>query len=211
MDRNSQPGLPTLYLIRHGETARSLTGQHTGSTDIPLTCNGEAMARDLAPLLQSARISAVLTSPLQRARRTCTLAMPGADPAVEPDLAEWDYGEYEGLITSEIWQSNPGWNVFRDRCPGGEALSQIVARADRLLLRLKAMSGSTALFSHGQFGAVLAARWAGLAGDAGEHLALDPASLSILGPKPRHPDVPVIARWNIVPIGQLLLTEAAVG
>ena len=207
MDRR----LPTLYLIRHGETAWSLTGQHTGSTDIPLTPGGEAMARGLAPLLQSDRILTVLTSPLQRARRTCALAMPGADPAVEPDLAEWDYGEYEGLITSEIWQSNPGWNVFRDSCPGGEALLQIVARADRLLLRLKAMSGSIALFSHGQFGAVLAARWAGLSGEAGEHFVLDPASLGILGLKPRHPEVPVITRWNIVPTDRLLLAEAASG
>ena len=209
MDR--QQRLPTLYLIRHGETAWSLTGQHTGSTDIPLTRNGEAMARELAPLLQSARIHSVLTSPLQRARRTCALAMPGADPTIEPDLAEWDYGAYEGLLTSEIRQTNPGWNVFRDRCPGGEALPQVVARADRLLLRLKAMPGSTALVSHGQFGAVLAARWAGLAGEAGEHFALDPASLSILGPKSGHPEVPVITRWNVVPIDRLLLAEAAAG
>ena len=209
MDR--KPGLPTLYLIRHGETAWSLTGQHTGSTDIPLTRNGEDMARELAPLVQSARIRTVLTSPLQRARRTCALAMPSADPAVEPDLAEWDYGAYEGLLTSEIWQTNPGWHVFRDRCPGGETLPLVVARADRLLLRLKAMPGSIALFSHGQFGAVLAARWAGFAGEAGEHFALDPASLGILGQKPGHPEVPVITRWNIVPTDRLLLAEAAGG
>ena len=207
MDRR----LPTLYLIRHGETAWSLTGQHTGSTDIPLTDNGEAMARGLAPLLQSDRILTVLTSPLQRARRTCALAMPGADPGVEPDLAEWDYGEYEGLLTGQIWQTNPGWNVFRDRCPGGETLPLVVARADRLLLRLKAMPGSIALFSHGQFGAVLAARWAGFAGEAGEHFALDPASIGILGPKPGHPEVPVILRWNIVSTDRLLLAEAAAG
>jgi broad specificity phosphatase PhoE len=209
MDR--QPGLPTLYLIRHGETAWSLTGQHTGSTDIPLTPNGEAMARELAPLLQSARICTVLTRPLQRARRTCALAMPHADPVVEPDLAEWNYGAYEGLLTSEIWKTNPGWNVFRDRCPDGETLPLVVARADRLLLRLRAMPGSIALFSHGQFGAVLAARWAGFAGEAGEHFALDPASLCILGQKPGHPEVPVITRWNIVPTDRLLLAEAAAG
>jgi probable phosphoglycerate mutase len=203
MDSIPQPVLPTLYLIRHGETAWSLTGQHTGSTDIPLTSNGEAMARQLAPLLLAAGIYQVMTSPRQRARRTCEIAMQGIEAITEPDLAEWNYGRYEGLLTSEIRKANPGWNVFHDGCPGGETLEQVVDRADRLLARLKAVSGTIALFSHGQFGCVLAARWAGLAGEAGEHLALDPASLSILGRKPGHPEVPVIARWNIVPFERL--------
>ena len=195
--------LPTLCLIRHGETAWSLTGQHTGSTDIPLTSDGEAMARGLAPMLRAARISTVISSPRQRAWRTCELAMPGIEPTVEPDLAEWDYGDYEGMLTTEIWKSKPDWNVFRDECPGGETLAQVVSRADRLLTRLKTLGGTIAMFSHGQFGCVLAARWAGLLGEEGEHLSLDPASLSILGPKPGHPRVPVIARWNVVPFERL--------
>jgi broad specificity phosphatase PhoE len=197
------PGLPTLCLVRHGETAWSLTGQHTGSTDIPLTRAGEAMARGLAPMLQAAGISRVMTSPRQRARRTCELAMPGIEAMTEPDLAEWNYGRYEGLLTSDIWKTHPGWNVFIDECPGGETLVQVVERADRLLARLKCLDGTVALFSHGQFGCVLAARWAGLAGEAGEHLTLDPASLSILGGKPGHPQVPVITRWNLVPFERL--------
>lgn len=202
-------GLPTLYLIRHGETAWSLTGQHTGRTDIPLTPHGEAQARELAPLLASTPFSHIFTSPSQRARRTCELTTNGLPAAIEPDLAEWDYGDYEGLHTDQIRIINPGganpgwpnadWNVFRDGCPGGESLDQIVLRADRLLARLIALRGTIALFSHGQFGCVLAMRWVGLAGEAGEHLALDPASLGILGPKPGHAEVPIITRWNVVP------------
>lgn len=190
------PGLPRLYLIRHGETAWSITGQHTGRTDIPLTGRGEDMARQLAPVLAAVGSKTVLTSPRQRARQTCELAGCGADAEVEPDLAEWDYGDYEGLRTPEIRQTVPGWNVFRDGCPGGESLAQVVARADRLLGRLRGMAGPVVLFSHGHFGCVLGARWAGLAGSAGEHLVLDPASISVLGARPGHPEVPAILRWN---------------
>ncbi len=204
MQRASTAGLPTLYLIRHGETAWSLTGQHTGHTDIPLTGHGEEMARELVPLLKSAHFTVVLTSPRQRARRTCALAEPGVEAIVEPDLVEWDYGDYEGMLTADIWQINSGWNVFRDGCPGGETLAQVVTRADRLLLRLKLLPGPIAMFSHAQFGSVLAARWAGLAGEAAEHLVLDPASVSILGPKPGHPEVPVITRWNVVPVARFV-------
>ena len=200
-----RPGtaLPTLYLVRHGETAWSLTGQHTGHIDIPLTGRGEATARALAPMLAGVDFSAVLTSPRRRARRTCAAAGFGRDAVIEPDLAEWDYGEYEGMVTADIWQIDPGWNVFHDGCPGGESLAQVVARADRLLERVKTMTGPVALFSHAQFSCVLAARWVGLAGSAGEHLVLDPASLSILGSRPGHPEVPVIARWNVVPAARL--------
>lgn len=195
----TQGPLPRLYLIRHGETAWSLSGQHTGRTDIPLTAHGEDMARALAPLLAMVPIATVLTSPRQRARHTCTLAGLAAEAVVEPDLAEWDYGEYEGLLGTEIRQIQPGWNIFRDGCPGGEALPQVVARADRLLARLTCLAGPIALFSHGHFGTVLAARWLGQPGEAAGNLVLDPASISVLGPKPRHPEVPVIARWNLVP------------
>lgn len=190
-------GLPRLYLIRHGETAWSITGQHTGRTDIPLTARGEDMARQLAPALAFAGLAAVLTSPRLRARQTCVLAGCGAEAVVEADLAEWDYGDYEGLRTAEIRLTVPGWTVFRDGCPGGESLAQVVARADRLLFRLRGMAGPVALFSHGHFGCVLGARWANLAGEAGEHLALDPASISILGARPGHPEVPAILRWNV--------------
>lgn len=198
-----EAALPTLYLIRHGETAWSLSGQHTGRTDIPLTTHGEAMARDMAPLLDHVPFSHIFASPRQRARRTCDLSACGGPATIEEDLAEWDYGDYEGQLTAEIRKTRPGWSVFRDGCPGGETLDDVVMRADRLLLRLCVLDGNIALFSHGQYGCVLAARWARMAGAQGEHFALDPASLSILGPKPGHPHIPVITRWNIVPPARL--------
>lgn len=200
---------PALYLIRHGETAWSLSGQHTGSTDIPLTVNGEAMAHGLAAMLDPVPFAAIFTSPRARARQTCQLATHGADAIIEHDLAEWNYGDYEGLLLSEIWQFHPGWNVWRDPCPHGETLEDVVARADRMLARLYTLSGAIALFSHGQFGCILAARWAGLPGEAGEHLELNPASLSILGWKSDHPAVPVISRWNLVPAERLYSIEMA--
>jgi len=191
--------LPKLFLIRHGETAWSLSGQHTGHTDIPLTPHGEDMARELAPLLAPVRFAHILTSPRIRARRTCALATQDAPARIEPDLAEWDYGDYEGLLTADIRKERPGWQIFRDGCPGGEDLADVVARADRLLARLRMQQGPVALFAHGHFGAVLGARWLGLPGEAARHMALDPASISILGPKPREGDVPMLLHWNIVP------------
>jgi broad specificity phosphatase PhoE len=188
-----------LYLIRHGETEWSISGQHTGRTDIPLTAHGEDEARHLAPLLREVGFARVLTSPRQRARRTCELAGLGSASEVEPDLAEWDYGEYEGQRTVDIRAGRPDWNVFRDGCPGGETPAQVSDRADRLLAPLLAMSGNIALFSHGQFGCVLAARWIGMPTIDGQHFALGPASLSRLGFEPSHPGVPVIALWNTVP------------
>jgi probable phosphoglycerate mutase len=196
--------MPDLFLIRHGETTWSLSGQHTGRSDIPLTAAGEDMARDLAPVLTRLRFAHVFSSPRQRARRTCTLALEGRTAVVEPDLAEWDYGRYDGLTTDQIQDQDPNWNLFRDGCPDGESVAEVVARADRLIARLRTMAGPIALFSHGHFGCVLGVRWAGLDITAGEHLALDPASLSVLGPKPRHPDVPVIVRWNVVSAERLV-------
>lgn len=195
--------LPTVMLIRHGETAWTLSGQHTGRSDIPLTAAGEQSARELAPMLAPIAFSHVFTSPSRRARRTCELVLAGCSATIEPDLAEWDYGRYDGLDTRQIQAQQPGWNVFRDGAPGGETPAQASARADRLLDRVRGLAGTIALFSHGQFGCLLGARWIGLTGAQADHFALEPASISVLGPKPGHGDVPVIARWNVVPAARL--------
>jgi broad specificity phosphatase PhoE len=187
-----------LFYFRHGETEWSLLGRHTGSTDIPLTAHGEAQALGLRPCVAAAAFTHVLTSPRLRARQTCELA--GAEPVeIEPDLAEWDYGDYEGLRSAEIQQRRPSWNIFRDGCPGGESPAQISERADRLIARLRGMQGHVGLFSHGHFGAVLAVRWIGLAVAEGQHFALNPASLSQLSYDPRHREVAVIGLWNSDP------------
>ena len=188
----------SLYMVRHGQTEWSLSGQHTGRTEIPLTPHGEAEARLLAPWLQRVAFTRVLTSPRQRAQRTCALAgLSGAE--IEPDMAEWDYGDYEGIRSADIHKQRPGWDIFTDGCPGGESPAQVSARADRLIARLAAMGGNVALFSHGHFGVVLAARWIGLPVAEGKHLLLSTASLNILGYNPSHPDIPVIALWNSTP------------
>jgi probable phosphoglycerate mutase len=191
--------IPRLYLVRHGGTEWSLSGQHTGRTDIPLTARGEDEARALEKRLRDIRFARVLTSPRQRARRTCELAGLGPAAEIEPDLAEWDYGDYEGQRTVDIRKERAGWNVFRDGCPHGEMPAQVSGRADRLIARLGAVAGNVALFSHGQFGCVLAVRWIGLPVAEGQHFPLGPASLSILGPEPGHPEVRVITLWNATP------------
>jgi broad specificity phosphatase PhoE len=181
-----------LFLVRHGETAWSVTGQHTGLTDIALTAHGEDEARALAPRLRMTSFTRVLTSPLRRARQTCELAGFGAEAQIEPDLLEWNYGDYEGKRSAEILS----WNVWRDGCPHGESPANISDRADRLLGRVRSLCGNVALFSHGQFGAAIAARWIELAVGEAQHFALGPASLSILEYETGHPTVPVIALWN---------------
>jgi broad specificity phosphatase PhoE len=188
-----------LYIIRHGETEWSLSGQHTGQTDLALTAHGEDEARELVPWLNHIQFSRVLTSPLQRARRTCELAGLGATAEVEPDLAEWNYGDYEGLLSRDIRKERPGWNVFRDGCPNGERPGQVSERADRLIARLREMDGNVALFSHGQFSRALASQWIELSVVESQHFALSTASLSILGFDPSHPEVRVIHLWNAVP------------
>ena len=188
----------SLTLIRHGQTEWSLSGRHTGRTDIGLTGPGEDEARALAPLLAASRFDHVLTSPARRARRTCELSGLGASAQVEPDLAEWDYGAYEGRCSVDIRLERPDWNVYRDGCPGGEDAAQVSERADRLIGRLAALGGTIALFSHGQFGCSLGARWIGLPVSQGQHLLLSTASMSVLGFNPGHPDIRVIARWNEV-------------
>ena len=184
-------------LVRHGETEWSVNGRHTGRTDIALTACGEDEARALEPLLRGTRFGRVFTSPAARARRTCALA--GLEADVDPDLAEWDYGDYEGQRSREIGEARPGWSVYRDGCPGGESPMDVSTRADRLIARLRSYGGAVALFSHGQFGCGLAARWIGLSIGAAEHLQLGTAALSVLGFDPNHPDVPVIVRWNMQP------------
>ena len=198
MTENSTGG-PRLHFIRHGETEWSLLGRHTGKTDIPLTAHGEDEARALAPWLHTIAFTNVFTSPRQRARRTCELTGQGAIATIDPDLSEWDYGDYEGMRSAEIQTRQPGWSIYRDGCPGGETPAEICARADRLLARLRSLKGNIALFSHGHFGRVLAARWIGAPVDFGAHLALGTASLGILGTEPNHPGTPVIALWNAAP------------
>jgi broad specificity phosphatase PhoE len=191
--------LLSLYFVRHGQTEWSLSGQHTGRTDIPLTARGEGEARALIPWLKQVRFDLVLTSPRQRARRTFELVGLSGEAEIELDLAEWDYGDYEGKLSSEIRQERPDWNIFRDGCPHGEMPVDVSDRADRLIARLCTMNGNVALFSHGEFGLALAARWIGLPVIKGQHFTLGTASLSILGYNPAHPEVRVIALLNATP------------
>jgi probable phosphoglycerate mutase len=188
--------LPRIYLIRHGETGWSLSSRHTSRTDVPLTEQGEQDARKLGERLRDLRFSQVFTSPRQRARRTCELAGLGPVAKIEPDLAEWDYGDYEGQHSADIRKERPDWNLFRDGCPRGEMPAQVSNRADRFIVRLRALDGNVALFSHGHFGCVLAVRWIGLPVMEGQHFLLSTASLSILGYEPNCPEVPVIVQLN---------------
>lgn len=189
--------LPLVYLARHGETAWSLSGRHTGLTDVPLTERGERDARALRGRLTGLTFAKVFTSPLQRAVRTCELAGFGASANVNGDLVEWNYGRYEGLRTAEILVERPGWQLFRDGCPGGETPDQIGARADRVVAMVRAVRGGVLLFSSGHFLRVLAARWLGLPPEAGKYFALSTAGLSVLGYE-HGPTEPVLRLWNEV-------------
>jgi probable phosphoglycerate mutase len=170
--------LPTIYLARHGETAWSSSGQHTGLTDLPLTERGEGQARRLGERLRGFTFAKILTSPLQRAVRTCELAGFRKFAEVEPDLLEWNYGEYEGRRSAEIHAERPEWRLFRDGCPGGESPGQVGARADRIIRQLRSLTGDALLFSSGHFLRVLAARWLRLEVRAGQFFLLTTASLS---------------------------------
>jgi probable phosphoglycerate mutase len=182
-----------VFCIRHGETAWSLNGRHTGVTDIPLTDNGRRLAERLRPALARERFALVLVSPLQRARETCALAGLGDKAVVEPDLVEWDYGEYEGLTPEQIHQARPGWLIFRDGCPGGETPEEVGARADRVIARARAAAGDVALFAQGHVLRVLGARWIGLPPGEGRRLLLDTGTLCVLG---SYRDTPAIRAWN---------------
>jgi len=182
-----------VYLIRHGETEWSLSGQHTGVTDIPLTENGRNVAKLLKPVLAKESFARVLTSPLQRARETCALAGLGVRAEIDRDLMEWNYGEYEGLTPKQIHAKASGWMIFRDGCPSGESPEQVGARADRVIAKVRAVEGDVALFAHGHIFRVFAARWLGLPAGAGSHFLLDTATLNILS---YYRDVPAVKRWN---------------
>jgi probable phosphoglycerate mutase len=182
-----------VFAIRHGETAWSLSGQHTGTTDIPLTDNGRRLAERMRPALTGGTFTLVLCSPMQRARETCELAGLGDAAVIEPGLVEWNYGQYEGLTPKQIQESAPGWLIFRDGCPGGELPEQVSARVDRVIEGARAAEGDVALFAHGHVLRVLAARWIGLPAGAGQHFLLDTGTLCVLG---YYRDVPAIKIWN---------------
>ncbi len=186
---------PRVWLARHGQTEWSVAGRHTGRNDIPLTAFGEEEARKLGERLRKSAFTLVLASPLRRAKQTCDLAGYGAVAKPDPDLMEWNYGAFEGLKFAEIQAQRPGWRLFRDGCPGGEALADVVARADRVIARLRAATGDALVFSHGHFLRVLAVRWAGLAPESGARLGLSTAALSLLGQDFSTGD-PIIDRWN---------------
>lgn len=187
--------LPQLYLARHGETAWTVSRQHTGLTDLPLTERGERNAQRLGTRLAALHFARVWTSPLQRARRTCELAGYGAVAVADPDLVEWNYGDYEGKKTAEIRAANPNWDLFSDGCPGGERAGDVGARVDRVIARVRAVQGDALLFSSAHVLRVLTARWLGLPPTDGRLFALDTASLSILSYEHNFQE-PIIRLWN---------------
>ncbi|MEA2274040.1 MAG: hypothetical protein QOI98_2748 [Solirubrobacteraceae bacterium] len=182
-----------VVLARHGETEWTLSGQHTGRTDVPLTDAGRRQAELLAPRLGGRRFAAVFTSPLSRAAETCRLAGFANGAQVRDELLEWDYGEYEGLTTVEIRQRRPGWQLWRDGCPGGEDAGQVGARVDRLIAEWRTLDGDAAVFAHGHVLRVIAARWVDLPPEAGALLALSTATVSVLG---YEREAAVIRLWN---------------
>ena len=187
--------LPIVYLARHGETAWTLSGQHTGLIDLPLTERGERNARRLEERLRGVTFAQVLTSPLQRATRTCELAGFRAVAEIDRNLLEWNYGEYEGRLTTEIHKERPDWQLFRDGCPGGESPNEVGMRADRVVKRVRAVEGDVLVFSSGHFLRVFAARWLGLDAAFGRYFLLSTASLSALGYE-HNLSEPVIRLWD---------------
>jgi len=191
----AHPELPLVYLARHGETAWSLSGQHTGLTDLPLTAMGERNAEKLKDALKRVTFTKVLSSPLRRAWRTCELAGFRESVEVLHELVEWDYGEYEGLKSMEIHAERPDWQLFRDGCPGGESPEQVAARADHVVDLVRSVSGNVLLFSSGHFLRMLAARWAVIDTVGAQSLMLSTASLSVMGYEGRI-SRPAIRLWN---------------
>ncbi len=189
----SSPGAREAVLVRHAETEWSLNGRHTGRTDLPLTDHGREVAAALREPLRAWQFALVLVSPALRARETCELCGLGAEAQVRDDLQEWDYGDYEGLTTAEIWERRPGWVLWRDGCPGGESPADVGARADRVIAEVAAADGDVAVFSHGHMLRVLGARWIALGPEGGGRLGLSTAAICVLG---HERDTAVIARWN---------------
>jgi len=189
----SSPGARETVLVRHAETEWSLNGRHTGRTDLPLTDHGREVAAALRARLLAWQFALVLVSPARRARETCELCGLRAEAQVRDDLHEWDYGDYEGLTTAEIWERRPGWVLWRDGCPGGESPAEVGARADRVVAEIAASEGDVAVFSHGHMLRVLGARWIALAPQGGGRLGLSTAAICVLG---HERDTAVIARWN---------------
>jgi probable phosphoglycerate mutase len=191
----SEPGVEhvNVFVMRHGETAWSVSGRHTGTTDLPLTDNGRRLAERLRPVLAREAFARVFVSPMRRARETCELAGLGNAAVIDPDLVEWNYGEYEGLTSEQIHQSAPNWLIFRDGCPGGESPEQVGTRVDRVVARVRAVEGNVALFAHGHVLRVLVARWIGLPPGIGQHFLLDTGTLCILG---YYREIPAVNLWN---------------
>ena len=190
----------SLFVIRHGQTEWSLNGRHTGTTDIPLTDEGRRLAKFFRPALAEIAFAFVLVSPLQRARETCELAGLGRGATIDSDLVEWNYGDYEGLTPKHIHERAPGWLIFRDGCPGGEAPGQVAARVDRVIARARAVEGDVALFAHGHVLRVLVARWLGLPPEAGQHFLLDTGTLSVLD---YYRGIPALKTWNAPLIAEM--------
>ena len=186
---------PEIYLVRHGQSEWSLSGQHTVRTDVPLTAAGEAAARTLAGRLQGLAFSAIWSSPSQRASKTCALAGFGDARVIKDDLAEWDYGVYEGITTKAILAERPGWQLFRDGCPGGESAADVGARADRIIHAIRAANDRILIFSSSHFLRVLTARWLGLPPEGGALFVLDTTSISVLGYEHDLTE-PVVRMWN---------------
>jgi broad specificity phosphatase PhoE len=189
-----------VFAIRHGETVWSLSGRHTGTTDIPLTDNGRRLAAQMRPVLAKQTFALVLVSPMQRARETCALAGLGDVAIIDSDLAEWNYAEYEGLTPKQIHATAPGWLIFRDGCPGGEAPEQVGARVDRVIARARDADGDVALFAHGHVLRALVARWIALPAGAGQHFLLDTGTLCVLS---YYRDIPAVRVWNGPLVGSM--------
>ena len=195
MPNKSEPGVGhvNVFVMRHGETAWSVSGRHTSTTDLPLTDNGRGLAQRLRPVLAREAFARVFVSPMRRARETCALAGLANAAVIDPELAEWNYGEYEGLTPEQIHEKATGWLIFRDGCPGGEMPEQVGARVDRVIARVRAADGNVALFAHGHVLRVLVARWIGLPPSAAEHFLLDTGTLSVLG---YYHELPAVRVWN---------------
>src|SRR6516225_12213555 len=190
--------LPKLYLARHGDTAWTDSHQHTGRTDLPLNERGEEHARQLGERLRGCSFARVFTSPLQRASKTCELTSFGVGVEVDHDLIEWDYGRFEGKLTSDVLKELPGWELNRDGCPGGEAPGDVAARADRFIARVNGITGDVLAFSSGHIIRMIAALWNGLAPAAGRVFFCRPASVGVLGFEHDSRDQPIIRLWNYV-------------